>query len=437
MAIRVLIFVDDPARLEQESADLAALCPDWHVSKANTISDALALLREQPCQVVACLPRQPQATGAQFLNEAAKISPSTLRILGGDLAQREAISQHIAAAFHFVSGNIDADGLCAEITRVMTLDRWLSSQEMRRLVSQVRTFPTVPERYFEVLKELRSENPSCERVGAIIAQDMAMSTKILQTLNSPIYGLARQITDPSEAVLILGFEMVKSLVLCIQVFSQFSPQRLSIASIDKVWQHSTRVAHAARKIALFEHAERSVANEAFAAGLLHDLGKLVLMAEFPDKCRAAVERARAGAVSVADVEKEVFGATHGELSAYLLVHWGMPISLGEAVAYHHFPFRSETSEFGPVCAVHAANALIHESEPSDGQIHNPVDERYLAQIGMLGHAQLWREELVAKNTDKIESEITYIPLRSPKAAPVSSSSTSSAKGLFKRLAFWK
>lgn len=449
MAIRVLIVSDEPERLEQTSAALAELCPDWELLKADGASQALAILAEQPCQALACLMRQPLADGAPLLNEAARLAPSMLRLIAGEPSERESIAQAVSGSHHFVPARIDAEGVRQELSRAMTLDRWLGSEEMRRLVSEIRTFPSIPARYFEVLKELRSENPSCARVGEIISQDMAMCTKILQTLNSPIFGLSRQITDPAEAVAMLGFEMVKSLVLCIQVFSQFTPQKLSVELIDRTWRHSTRVAHAARKIALAEKAGRQTADDAFTAGLLHDLGKLALAAEFPEKYQQAVDRARAAAVSVSAIEREVFGAAHGEVGAYLLVNWGLPISLGEAVAYHHYPSRCDSAEFGLVCAVHAANALVHEKEPEqDGLIHDPVDERYLAQIGMLGRSQVWREALAGPVPVKLEAaallressaaqdSMTYLPAR-PLAASASRPASSEGPGLFGRLAFWR
>ena len=236
--------------------------------------------------------------------------------------------------------------------------------------------------------------------------------------------------------------MIKSLVLSIQVFPQFAPQKLSISYVDQIWRHSTQVAHAARKIALFEKAGQQAADDAFTAGLLHDLGKLILTAEFPEKYREALERARAGALSVTDIEKEVFGATHGEISACLLVNWGLPLSLGEAAAYHHHPSRCEGTEFGIVCAVHAADALVHETETgNDGPPYDPIDERYLAQLGLLGHSQLWREALAPKAPPKPgaqpEPEMSYIPARPPKPSDSPSRSSSGATGFFKRLAFWK
>jgi len=386
--------------------------------------------------------------GVALLNETLRISPSTVRLIAGEADEREAVAQSISGALQYISADVSAQDLSQALARAITLDRWLNSAELRRLVAEIRTFPSIPARYFEILKELRSENPSCSRVGEIIAQDMAMCTKILQTLNSPFYGLSRQITDPAEAVSMLGFEMVKSLVLCIQVFSQFEPGKFPVAMIENTWRHSTRVAHAARKIALAEKAGRQAADDAFTAGLLHDLGKLVLAAEFPDKFQQTLDRARVGAVPVSEIERDVFGAAHGEISAYLLVNWGLPLALGEAVAYHHNPSRSDASEFGLVCAVHAGDALVHEMDVDpDGQPHEPVDERFLAQIGLLGRSQSWRQALLAgvaaakpaepKPEVRPDADLTYLPARPSTVALPPRRVASEEPGLLGRLAFWR
>ncbi len=401
MATRVLIVSDEPARQPAANDALVRACPDWQLAWVGSAPEALEHLRSQPSDVVICNLRQSQTVGAQLINEISRKFPSVVRAITGEASEKEMISQFVLVPHHFLSKHLEPEALRAELTRAMALDRWLGSEQMRALVARVRTFPSVPSRYFEVLKELRAEEPSAVRLGEIIASDMAMYTKILQVLNSPFYALPSQISNPTEAVTMLGFEMVKSLVLCIQVFSQFSANKLPVAAIDGVWRHSTRVAQAARKIAAFEKADRSVADDAFTAGLLHDVGKLILISDFSEKYREVHEVSRLNAEPVLLAEKQIFGVTHGEISAYLLVTWGMPLALGEAVAYHHNPSRSEDSEFSALCAVHASDVLAREIDPEgQGLTHLPMDDPYLARIGLDGRPELWRDMLDGHDVSK-------------------------------------
>jgi putative nucleotidyltransferase with HDIG domain len=293
---------------------------------------------------------------------------------------------------HFLSKPCEPETVKKAIERAITLDQWLNNESMKSLVMKIRTFPSIPSLYFEVLTELRSSDASAERVGEIISKDLAMSTKVLQVLNSAYYAIPRQITDPTEAVNMLGFEMVKSLVLCIQVFAQFDKVKPVYFSIDKLWRHSTDVAQAARQIARFENLGAEFGDEVYTAGLLHDIGKLVLVSNFSEHYGQVLERAAKDKVPLCDVEKETFGASHAQIGAYLIGLWGMPLSMAEAACFHHGPKRLGTTAINVVALVHAANAILTETSSDD----STLDEVFLERSGFGGRAMAWRGLIRAK-----------------------------------------
>jgi putative nucleotidyltransferase with HDIG domain len=204
--------------------------------------------------------------------------------------------------------------------------------------------------------------------------------------------LPRKISDPVEAVGILGFETVKSMVMTLKLLSHYDKIKPVYFSIDRLWRHSTEVARLARRLALSQTDDPVLAESAFTAGLMHDVGKLILAANFDEQYSGAQALARKRQIALEEVEKDIFGAGHGELGAYLLGLWGMPPELVECAALHHSPSRGGGKQFTALTAVHAANVLVYEVKPDkEGFVTPKVDEAYLAQLGVAGQLQSWRE----------------------------------------------
>jgi HD-like signal output (HDOD) protein len=228
-----------------------------------------------------------------------------------------------------------------------------------------------------------------------------MTAKILQLSNSAFFGLSRRISDPKDAVLYLGLDTLKSLALSVKVFSQFTVRPSSHFSIDDLGKHTILSGILARKIAAVEGLSKQDVEDSFMAGLLHDIGKLVLVTAAPEKYEQAVKFAEMNRVHCRDAEQEVFGTTHSEIGTYLLWLWGLPDSVVEAVAYHHAPGNCPARRLGPLTAVHAANVLAHEIGAPDaaGPLRGPnmavldmamLDMEYLRCLGLEGRIPVWR-----------------------------------------------
>jgi hypothetical protein len=131
---------------------------------------------------------------------------------------------------------------------------------------------------------------------------------------------------------------------------------------------------------------------------MHDLGKLVLAANFDEQYSGAQALARQQRLPLWEVEKQIFGGSHAEIGAYLLGLWGMPLDLVEAAALHHNPSRCLTKRFNALTAVHVANALVYEAKPDkEGMVAPEIDEGHLAELGLAGQLQLWREMVLAQD----------------------------------------
>ncbi len=240
-------------------------------------------MAECPADVVVSDMRMPEMNGAQLLNEVARLHPQSVRVILSGFSDLEMIMDCISGTHQFLTKPCNAETLKDVVGRALDLDAWVNNEKLKGIVSRLDTLPSMPSLYFEILKELGSPEATLENVGTTIAQDPGMTAKMLQLVNSAFFGLRRQLTDPTEAVAQLGLETIKSLVLGIHVFSEFETAGGEGISAQNLWQHSLATAATARRIAQWEHQEVRIVEESFTAGLLHDVGRLVLIANLPEE----------------------------------------------------------------------------------------------------------------------------------------------------------
>ena len=367
-----------------------ALGDSWIVVGAPTGSAAMAEAQKQQFDVVVANYQLPELDGAELLNRLRVSNPKTLRFIAAAENLKDQVVCHVLGGHQFLAVPFDGETLKSSIERSLTVDYGMSNS-MRDLVGRIRTLPTIPSLYLEIVNALKNPNASTEEVGAIIAKDMAMTTKLVQVLNSAYFGLPRTITDPTEAVGILGFETVKSLTMTVKLLSQYDKVKPVYFSIDSIWRHSTNVARTARVMALLETGDNDCSGIAYTAGLMHDLGKVILAANFDEQYQGAHNVARKQQIPLWEVEKDIFGASHGEIGAYLLNLWGMSPEVVKVAALHHDPLRAGDTEFTPLTAVHVANSLEYEGNVEVDGLPAPVlDADYLKQLGLETRVELWR-----------------------------------------------
>ena len=262
---------------------------------------------------------------------------------------------------------------------------------------------------YSSLHACRSTLEDPKQVGEIIASDGALTIEVLRLTKSAYLGLPQNLTDPAEAVESLGLETVRVLVMALRFLAEHSHVRPGYLSLEKIWQHSTYVAQLARDLVLFETKDRTMASQALAAGLLHDLGKVVLATNFDDLYGRVHSLARKQPVPLWDIEKEMFGANHGEIGACLLGMWNMPSSIVDAAALHHEPPLGETDRLTPLAAVHIANVLEHQLRPSDEfRVAPIISAAFLNELGLLQRLPVWRARSANRGLANPPSEVDLV-----------------------------
>jgi putative nucleotidyltransferase with HDIG domain len=369
-----ILFVDDEAfvlfalrRLLRSHREC------WDVEFAESGPLALQKMDERPFDVIVSDMRMPGMDGPELLAEVRLRHPHTVRIILSGQSDEEVRARAVGPAHQYLAKPCDPNTLKNTVTRACTLRDRLASGSLRRLVSQIEGLPSLPRAYQQLSAELRSAEPCIERVAEIIASDVAMTAKVLQLVNSSFFGQTERITDPRRGTKWLGIAKIEPLIFSGGVFSQIEDVQLAGLDFPAFAAHSLAVASRAKQIMAQESDKAQDADDAYLAGMLHDLGKLVLAATLPEEYQAAVRSAAQGALPLWQAEMATLAASHAEVGAYLAGLWGLPDPIVEAIAFHHHPRKAAPSGFTPLSAVHLANALEH---------HEAIDTEYLGALGM-------------------------------------------------------
>ena len=216
----------------------------------------------------------------------------------------------------------------------------VAEKRIKLIVNRIHNLPTPPMVFAQVNKVISDPNTSAYEIGAIISEDPALSAKVLKLTNSAFYGLPRTVTSVKQAIIILGLDVVKSLVLSASVFDTFSKQyQVDKSYLDSFWRHSLLVAFMARIISRNKNFPSFMeAEESFSAGLLHDIGKLVILAHLPEEFqKIKLMTAKNPEAPVCQVEEQILGFDHAAVGSYLCVKWNLPDQLSSAIQFHHFP----------------------------------------------------------------------------------------------------
>lgn len=389
-ALRILFVDDDQNVLDGLRRLLNGMRNQWEMEFARNAADALEKLGQQPYTVVVSDLRMPGMDGVQLLDEVKRRYPLVIRIMLSAHTDQVAALRSVRTTHQFLPKPCDPKELRATIHRAFSLRRIMLDPSLKELVSQVTSLPALPAIHAELVKELESPTASINRAADIISLDIAMTAKLLQLVNSSFFGLRYHVASPADAARLLGIETLQALVLSVQLFSQFEQLNRGRFSIDALMSHSLTVAAYAKSIAVSETSDRATTDHAFLGGLLHDVGKLVLAANLPQKYCEAIMLARREQLPIVAGERITFGVSHAEVGAYLLGLWGLPEPIVEAVAFHHTPSTCAVRTFTPLAAVHVADALEHELRANPDMAPPPLDKPYLTRIEVFDRLPTWR-----------------------------------------------
>jgi HD-like signal output (HDOD) protein/CheY-like chemotaxis protein len=357
--------------------------------------EALCALEAGPFDVIISDMRMPKMDGATLLRIVQERYPATVRIVLSGQAELETALRAVPVAHQFLNKPSEPGVIENVVERACRLQQIVNNDGVRAIVGRIRKLPTVPRVYSQLERALATDDPSMRDIAEIVKQDTAICAKILQVANSGFFGLPRAMVTVEDAARYLGLSTIRHVTLAVEVFTHGEerarlPQGISMEVLQR---HSSIVGDVAASF----FSERKQKEDAFVVGLLHDIGKLLMAFELPEKTEEVTARMRTQGLSMAEVENACWGVTHAEVGGYLLGLWGLPYSVVEAVANHHAPGRVEPREFGVLAAIHIADCLVGEVEDDIelGQESSGLDQDYIDDIGVRQTMAEWRR--VAKD----------------------------------------
>lgn len=387
---KAILFVDDdPQTLRGIKRMLHPKRREWEISFAESGETALPILESKGFDVVVADIRMPGMDGAQLLEKVAEIQPRAIRLILSAYSELKTVMGTAKVAHQFLSKPCDPIQLTHTLEKVLGLASIMTDEKVRSTVSRIDSLPTLPRTYIDIVSELKKTDPSLKRIGEAVEKDVSVSATVLKLVNSSFFGFYKKISSPSQAVTLLGVDILKGLVLGVHLLSEFREDDNLEFSVEGIWNHCLRTGYFSKAIAETEKADKETASDCFIAGLLHDIGKLVLAREFTEDYHKALNLVRDEELSVIEAEKRVFAISHAEVGAYLLGIWGLKEEVVKAVHRHHTLTRENRTVFTPSVAVHVANYLDHHIVNfSDYRPHEP-DITWLQETGFQNKMEEW------------------------------------------------
>lgn len=379
---RILFVDDEPRVLDGIRRMLYAERSRWEMEFVLSGEAALEACRKKPFNVVVSDMRMPGMDGTSLLGRIQELYPDTARIILSGYAESEAANRTVPVAHRFIAKPCDASELRLAIERVCAMQQTLASTELRKAVGAIGKLPSFSEAFHALTRVVNDPDASIADVSRVVAQDMAMSAKVLQLTNSAFFGLPQRISSLSHAVNYLGMDTIKNLALVVETFRVFRPDaRIPRQLWSSMQEHTQTAAAIAAKLPLDKNSREA----AVVAALLHDVGKLILAGRLPDHFLEIARFAQEKHCRTFHAEEELLGTSHAEIGAYLLGLWCIPDAITEAVAHHHRPTRIPHNGLDVSLAVFLADLFAHE-QMNPHSIETAINEEDRASLETLG---LW------------------------------------------------
>lgn len=231
-----------------------------------------------------------------------------------------------------------------------------------RILSSISNLPTIPYVIFEVTKVIDNPSSSAAQLAKVINKDQGLVTKVLTVANSPLYGIPRRVSTIDFAIVILGFNHIKNIVIALSMMDTMKSIAAKNFNRKQYWTHSLIVATAAKRLA--DDLGYPHSGEVFTAGLLHDLGIPIINKYFKKEYDNIVSFVKETSVSFKDAEFRHLGLSHEEIGKTLMERWNLPENLSEVVQFHHS--LDSSKEHKIICAlVHLADYMTQELKIGD------------------------------------------------------------------------
>lgn len=388
-----ILFVDEEKFVHKAlKRSFRKMRQEWDMRFAASPSEAIEIMKKEAIEVIVTETIFQGQSGLDFLKKVRAEHAHSVRIILSGYSDQDVVLKSVDLAHQYLAKPCEDEALKATISRAFFMKELLDHKALKNIVSQIDSLPTLPAVYVELVEELKSEDASIEKIGDIISKDIGLTVKILKIVNSSFFGLRQQVTNPAKAVSMLGLDLVKAIVLTSGTFDKFKNLKAPGFSLEQMWEHAMRTGAFAKIIAKEGGLDRRETDIAFMAGLLHDIGKLLIAAHLPDSFAVINKLAEKISIPIAEAETKVIGTNHSTIGAYLLGLWGLPDAILDATAFHHNPDNKPVTCLNSTTIVHIADALARSGQnihQAQGTIDG-LDYQYLQKAGHMTSLAQWK-----------------------------------------------
>jgi HD-like signal output (HDOD) protein/CheY-like chemotaxis protein len=383
-----ILFVDDEQRvLDALRRQLHSHRAHWTTRYALSGEAALAMLDQQAADVVISDMRMPGMDGGVLLKRVHDQFPQVTRIVLSGQTEQAELLRNMACIHQYLQKPCDPPTLIAAIERAWRLTRTVQVPKLRCAVTKITAMPPRDSIYRQLLDALDDEEETAESIAKVMQQDPALTAKAIQLVSSAFFGIPRRVNSVRDAIVMLGLHTIRTLVTAAHLFD-FIREGMSIESINALWIASVRLGERAERLACRAGVSVPAQQRARLAGTMCMLGRAILATTYPEPFQEARTVAVARAMNLMEAEKQRFGATQDDLTAFALGIWGMDEDLVAAAASQSFPSHlpQDVSDH-PGVFVHLARRLHTPlCAPLDEQV--PADPKWNRDLAWLQDAEL-------------------------------------------------
>jgi HD-like signal output (HDOD) protein/ActR/RegA family two-component response regulator len=329
---RRILFVDDePNVLAGLRRSLRRQREAWEMSFVTGAAEALADMALLPYDVVISDMRMPGMDGAQLLAEVRRRHPQTSRIILSGHADRASIVSSVGPTQQYLAKPCDLDALITTVDRVLAIRDLVTDPQLQAILGGVDSLPKPPRVYEDMIALSADPDSTLTDVVAVVEADVATSTELLRLVNTAFFGMPSRVPSVERAVALLGMDTIQALALAGAVFRSDSPIAHGL-DVKAVSDRCLAVATLARRLAQLENWDRAVVADLFLAGLMHQVGLLVLASSHPEPWQEFLATPHHDLEAEDAHEQRLFGCSVSQASAYLLGLWGFSETVIHAIA---------------------------------------------------------------------------------------------------------
>lgn len=356
----------------------------WDMTFLSNGKDALAFLEVNAVDVLVSDMRMPEMTGSELLTEVRRLYPDIVRIMLSGYAENEGILKSVGPSHQFLAKPCEPELLIETIKLSLGLRAELASTGLRSFITGIQNIPTLPDIYREFMEEVGKPSASTASISAIIDRDVGLSATILKLTNSAYFSLPTRITSSRQAVQLLGLDTIRALVAIASLFETANLNDDKLPFLRRFSNEALAIASIAKRIASCEELGEGKIDQCFCAGLLSQLGHILILMQPAELFESYSEALRVNPTKRLELERDLFGTTHAEVGAYLLSLWGFSHGIVGAVLHHHNPATMDEENFDTTTIVHIAESLMTGTD-------NCLDEAHIERLGKGHRISVWRE----------------------------------------------